>query len=78
MKLENSTVIDTPSAYVDGYARAAKIDKELADIYVRHTGIGDPMADAAVKDLAALPRPQSARFIKRFGLFDAQSQAFSF
>ena len=53
-----------PSAYVEGHARAAAIDKRLADIYVRHTRIGDPLADAAVKDLASLSRAEALRLIK--------------
>ena len=53
-----------PSAYIEGHARASAIDKRLADIYVRHTRIGDPLADAAVKDLASVSRNQASRFIK--------------
>lgn len=53
-----------PSAYIEGHARAAAIDKERADIYVRHARIGDPLADAAVKDLASLSRTDAAHFIK--------------
>ncbi len=52
-----------PSAYVDGHARARAIDQDAADNYVRHTTIGDPLMDAAVKDLASLSRAESARFI---------------
>ena len=53
-----------PSAYMAGHAKASAIDRRLADIYVRHTRVGDPAADAAVKDLASLPRPMSARYIE--------------
>ena len=53
-----------PSAYIEGHTRAAAIDKRLAGIYIRHTRIGDPLADAAVEDLAALPREQASRFIQ--------------
>ena len=53
-----------PSAYVEGHARAAAIDKRRADIYIRHTRIGDPLADAAVKDLALLSRAEASRLIK--------------
>ena len=55
---------DVPSAYMEGHARAAAMDKRLADIYVRHTRVGDLLMDAVEKDLASLPRSQSARFIK--------------
>ena len=53
---------DIPSAYMEGRVRASAIDKRLADIYVQHTRVGDPLMDAAVKDLASLQRSQSARF----------------
>ena len=53
-----------PSAYVEGNARAAAIDKRRADTYIRHTRIGDPLADAAVKELASLSRAEASRLIK--------------
>ena len=56
-------MLTPPSAYVDGYARARAIDREAADTYVRHTTVGDPLVDAAVEDLASLPRKQSSRLI---------------
>ncbi|MCY4429691.1 MAG: hypothetical protein OXC11_04775, partial [Rhodospirillales bacterium] len=52
-----------PSAYVDGYAKALAIDREAANNYIRHTTIGDPLMDAAVKDLASTSRSQVSRFI---------------
>ena len=52
-----------PSAYVDGYAKALAIDTEAAKNYIRHTTIGDPLMDAAVKDLASVSRSQVSRFI---------------
>ena len=53
-----------PSAYAEGHAKAAAIDKRRADTYLHHTRIGDPLADAAVKDLASLSRAEASRFIK--------------
>ena len=55
---------EIPSAYIKGRAKAASIDKQRAEIYVRHTRIGDPPMDAAVNDLAPLPREQASRFIE--------------
>ena len=55
---------DIPSAYLEGSSRAAAIDSKLAEIYVRHTLVGDPLVDAAVADLATLPRTRSALFIE--------------
>ena len=52
-----------PSAYVDGYSRAHAIDRQAAKDYIRHTTIGDPLMDAAVKDLASVPRSHASRFI---------------
>ena len=40
-----------PSAYVAGYETARERDPELAEAYIRHTTIGDPLADALVEDL---------------------------
>lgn len=44
--------IQTPSAYRDGYERAAAFDPALAPAYVQATVRGDPLADAAVEALA--------------------------
>ena len=46
-----------PSCYVDGYEAARKVDPELAETYIRHTTIGDPVADAVVEDLARSAGP---------------------
>ena len=48
---------DPPSCYVDGYEAARKLDPELADVYIRHTTIGDPAADAVVAELARTATP---------------------
>ena len=41
-----------PSRYVGGYEAARKVDRELADLYVRYTVIGDPSGDEVVAELA--------------------------
>ncbi len=46
-----------PSCYRDGYEAARKLDPEMADAYVRYTTIGDPVADAAVSELAETAAP---------------------
>ncbi len=50
-----------PTAYRDGYDRAALIDRDLADRYVAATRIGDPQADAVMAELvrhdAAVSQP---------------------
>ena len=55
---------DIPTDYLPGYEKARAIDPEQADRYVAHTVIGDPLADAAAGDLAALDREDAARFIE--------------
>ena len=52
-----------PTAYVDGYRRAREIDPEMADIYVRHTHVVDPLADAAMAALAEYEPAQVEAFI---------------
>lgn len=51
-----------PLVYRNGYERAVTLDSTLAAAYVRHTVLGDPLADAAVEALA----PLSAADIERF------------
>lgn len=46
-----------PTCYVDGYAAARKLDPLWAEQYIRHTTIGDPVADAVVAELAAKASP---------------------
>ena len=42
-----------PSIYREGYEKARAKDPELADAYIRHTTLGDPLADRAAEDLAS-------------------------
>ncbi|MCY3705299.1 MAG: oxygenase MpaB family protein [Gammaproteobacteria bacterium] len=46
--------MEVPGAYVAGYEAARQHDPELAEAYVRNTMIGDPLADAVVRDLSDL------------------------
>lgn len=52
-----------PGMYVPGYERARKIDPALADNYIRHSAIGDPLADAVVHDISQLEPAESGRLI---------------
>ncbi len=40
-----------PTDYLPGYEKAKLLDKDLADAFVAHTMIGDPVADAAMEAL---------------------------
>ncbi len=47
--------LKVPSEYAAGYETARQRDPELAEAYIRHTTVGDPLADALVKDLSSFP-----------------------
>ncbi|MDE0654239.1 MAG: oxygenase MpaB family protein [bacterium] len=49
-----------------GVARARQLEPEMAENYLAHTLIGDPVADTAVEALAALDRGKSSRLIAAF------------
>ena len=53
-----------PSDYLQGYEKARAVDPEMADNYIAHTNIGDPVMDAIVEELASLPQPQVHQFIQ--------------
>ena len=55
---------DIPTDYLPGYEKARAIDPERAGLYVRHTVIGDPLAEAVADDLAALDQGEAGRFIE--------------
>ncbi len=44
-----------PGSYAEGYELARAMDPGLAEVYIRHTHIGDPLADAVADDLVSLP-----------------------
>ena len=44
--------MEVPKAFLAGYATARERDPELAESYIRHTTVGDPLADSVTRDLA--------------------------
>ena len=54
-----------PTAYVAGYKIARKHGPELAKTYIRHTMVGDPLADAVVDDLAPLAPEEGHSILAR-------------
>ncbi len=52
-----------PAAYEPGYGKARALNSRLADNYIRHTVIGDPLADAAVEALAPHGQQEAHRLI---------------
>ena len=57
-------MLNAPSAYLDGYAKARAVDPEAADNYIRHTTIGDPVLDPVMEELSSLPPANMHRFIR--------------
>ena len=57
--------ITIPSAYADGYETARRMEPALAEAYIRHTHIGDPLADAVAEDLVSLPSNQVHALLAR-------------
>ena len=47
-------MMQPPSAYSEGYAKARLHDQAAADRYIRHTTIGDPVLDPIMEELASL------------------------
>ena len=58
------SMMQIPSAYTEGYAKARVHDPALADLYVEHTGIGDPVLDPVMEEIASLPNDKLTRFIR--------------
>ena len=57
-------MIQVPTAYAEPYAKARSHDEALADIYIKHTTLGDPELDPVMEELAALPPGDLHRFIR--------------
>lgn len=57
----------TPTDYDNpGYAQACALEPEMAENYLAHTMIGDPLADAAVEALSLMKRSESNRLISAY------------
>ena len=53
-----------PSDYTTGYEKARAIAPDIADKYVAHTLIGDPLGEEMAADLDAFSASESERLIK--------------
>ncbi len=56
--------MNMPTDYKPGYEKAHAIEPDIADKYIAHTHLGDPLAEAMTEDLAALGERESARLIQ--------------
>ena len=57
-------MLETPSAYTNGYAKARLEDQALADNYIKHTTMGDAVLDPVMEELSSLPPGDLHRFIE--------------
>ena len=57
-------MLETPSAYTDGYAKARLEDQALADNYIKHTTMGDAVLDPVMEELSSPPPGDLHRFIE--------------
>lgn len=57
-------MLQIPSAYIEGYAKARLSDQLRADNYIKHTTIGDPELDPVMEELSSLPPADLHRFIE--------------
>ena len=52
-----------PTTYIGGYERAREADPDLADAYIEHTRIGDPLADAAMESIGDVDQATRHRLL---------------
>lgn len=63
--MKESSPILVPTSYQSGYARAQHKDRVLADLYIRHTTIGDPDLDPVIEECSQSLSPDVfSRFIR--------------
>ena len=61
---EYTSMLPSPKAYTEGYAKARKYDQARADNYIKHTTMGDPELDLLMEELtSSLPLEDLHRFI---------------
>ena len=56
--------MNIPTDYKAGYERAHAVAPDIAANYLKHTLIGDPLAEAMTEDLAELSPTESRRFVE--------------
>lgn len=56
--------MQVPSIFASGYEKAKLLDPTLAATYMAHMRVGDPLADAVMRDLKGLDRAESQRLFR--------------
>ncbi len=64
MTLDVKPPVTIPADYKPGYEKARALAPEIADNYIAHTLIGDPVAEAMTDDLAEFSPEESMRLIE--------------
>ncbi len=57
--------MEIPSEYLKGYEKARKLHPERAELYIRHTLLGDPEADAVIEALDKVGGAKRQAFLQR-------------
>ena len=61
---KNVQGLTIPTDYIEGYEKARKLAPDIADNYVAHSLIGDPLGDAMMEDLGQLSAEEASRLIE--------------
>ncbi len=61
--ISDNSNLTVPTAFEDGYEKAKKLNPGLAETYIEHITVGDPIADSLMEELADLTQQQEHRFI---------------
>ena len=61
---EIASPLKMPTAYPPGYEKARLIDPRIADQYIDHTMIGDPLGERMAEDLEQFSREETTRWIE--------------
>ncbi len=56
--------MNIPTDYEPGYEKARAVAPDIADNYIAHTHIGDPLAEAMTEDLAEFSASESRRLVQ--------------
>ena len=57
-------MLKPPTAYLTGYAEAHRAAPEVADNYIRHTRMGDPVLDSVLEEISSIAPADLHLFIK--------------
>ncbi|MXY18310.1 MAG: hypothetical protein F4Y57_15320, partial [Acidobacteria bacterium] len=59
-----SNSMQPPTIFAPGYEKAKLLDPALAATYMAHMRVGDPLADAVMRDLEGMGQAETARLFR--------------